>query len=57
MNKLVMTISKLLVATVEYSKKSINMAYEMTNIRSVLDHSMELEAVCLASQGSLFVIA
>jgi len=45
------------VATVEYNKKLINMAYEMMNIRSVVDRSSELEAVCLASSGSLAEIS
>jgi len=56
-DKLALTISKLPVATVEYNKKLINMAYEMMNIRSVVDRSMELEAVTLASAGSLAEIS
>ena len=56
-DKLALTIAKLPVATVEYNKKLINMAYEMMNIRSVVDSSMELEAVSLASSGSLAEIS
>jgi enoyl-CoA hydratase len=56
-DKLALTIAKLPVATVEYNKKLINMAYEMMNIRSVVDRSMELEAVTLASAGSLAEIS
>ena len=56
-DKLALTIAKLPVATVEYNKKLINMAYEMMNIRSVVDRSMELEAVSLASSGSLAEIS
>ncbi len=56
-DKLALTIAKLPIATVEYSKKLINMAYEMMNIRSVVERSMELEATCLASSGSLAEIS
>ena len=52
-NKLAQTITKLPSATVEYNKKLINMAYELMNIRLVMDRSCELEAICLASPGSL----
>jgi len=52
-DKLALTIAKLPVATVEYNKRLINMAYEMMNVRSVVERSMELEAACLASPGSL----
>jgi enoyl-CoA hydratase len=44
-----MTISKLPAATVEYNKKLINMAYELMGVRQVIDRSMELEAIALAS--------
>jgi enoyl-CoA hydratase/carnithine racemase len=43
------TIAKLPAATVEYNKKLINTAYEMMGIRQVIDRSMELEAIVLAS--------
>ena len=52
-NKLAQTIAKLPTATVEYNKRLINMAYEMMNIRSVVERSMELEAACLTSSASL----
>jgi len=52
-DKMAHTIAKLPSATVEYNKKLINMAYEMMNIRSVVERSGELEAACLASPGSL----
>lgn len=52
-DKLALTIAKLPVATVEYNKRLINMAYEMMNVRSVVERSMELEAACLVSSGSL----
>jgi len=56
-DKLGQTIAKLPFATVEYNKKLINMAYELMNIRLVVDRSMELEATCLTSSGSLPEIA
>jgi enoyl-CoA hydratase len=52
-NKLARTIAKLPIATVEYNKKLINMAYELMNIRLVIERSCELEGVCMASPGSL----
>ncbi len=51
------TIAKLPSATVEYNKKLVNMAYEMMNIRQVMERSLELEAICLASSGSLPEVA
>lgn len=56
-NKLARTIAKLPTATVEYNKKLINMAYELMNIRLVMERSSELEAICLASSGSLPEVA
>jgi len=56
-DKLALTIAKLPVATVEYNKRLINMAYEMMNVRSVVERSMELEAACLVSSGSLAEIS
>jgi enoyl-CoA hydratase len=55
--KMAQTIAKLPFATVEYNKKLINMAYEMMNIRSVVERSCELEAINLTSPGSLPEIA
>ena len=46
------TIAKLPAATVEYNKKVINMAYELMGVRQVIDRSMELEAIALASTDS-----
>jgi len=46
------TIAKLPATTVEYNKKLINMAYELMGVRQVIDRSMELEAVALASPES-----
>jgi len=46
------TIAKLPAATVEYNKKLINMSYELMGIRQVIDRSMELEAIALASTDS-----
>ena len=46
------TIAKLPAVTVQYNKKLINMAYELMGVRQVLDRSMELEAVALASPNS-----
>lgn len=46
------TIAKLPAATVEYNKKVINMAYELMGVRQVIDRSMELEAIALASAES-----
>jgi enoyl-CoA hydratase len=56
-NRTALTISKLPFATVEYNKKLINMAYELMNIRQVMERSLELEAVTLASSGSLPEVA
>ena len=46
------TIAKLPAATVEYNKKLINMSYELMGVRQVVERSMELEAITLASTGS-----
>jgi len=46
------TIAKLPAATVEYNKKLINMAYELMGVRQVIERSMELEAIALASTES-----
>jgi enoyl-CoA hydratase len=43
------TIAKLPAATVEYNKKLINMSYELMGVRQVIERSMELEAIALAS--------
>jgi enoyl-CoA hydratase len=43
------TIAKLPAATVEYNKKLVNMSYELMGIRQVIERSMELEAITLAS--------
>lgn len=56
-NKIAQTIAKLPTATVEYNKKLINMAYELMNIKLVIERSSELEAVCLASTKSLPEVA
>jgi hypothetical protein len=50
--KQAMTIAKLPMATVEYNKKLINMSYELMGVRQVLERSMELEAMALASTGN-----
>ena len=47
-----LTIAKLPAATVEYNKKLINMSYELMGVRQVLERSMELEAIALASAHS-----
>ncbi len=49
--KRALTIAKLPAATVEYNKKLINMSYELMGIRQVIERSMELEAIVLASTG------
>jgi len=51
------TIAKLPATTVEYNKKLINTAYEMMGIRQVIDRSMELEAIALASTDTAPEIA
>ncbi len=43
------TIAKLPATTVEYNKKLINMSYELMGVRQVVERSMELEVVALAS--------
>ena len=52
-----LTIAKLPRATVEYNKKVINMSYELMGIRQVVERSMELEAIALASAESMPEIA
>ena len=47
-----LTIAKLPAATVEYNKKLINASYEHMGVRQVIERSMELEAITLASQDS-----
>ena len=47
-----LTIAKLPAATVEYNKKLINMSYELMGVRQVIERSMELEAIALASSDS-----
>ena len=47
-----LTIAKLPAATVEYNKKLINASYEHMGLRQVIERSMELEAIALASQDS-----
>lgn len=56
-NKLAGTIAKVPAACNEYSKKLVNMTYELMNIRLVMERSSELEAACLASTDSLPEIA
>ncbi|MEM7406841.1 MAG: enoyl-CoA hydratase/isomerase family protein [Pseudomonadota bacterium] len=45
-----MTIAKLPKATVEYNKKLVNMSYELMGVRQVLERSLELESMVLASE-------
>lgn len=47
--KQALTIAKLPAATVEYNKKLVNMSYELMGVRQVIERSMELEAIALAS--------
>lgn len=47
-----LTIAKLPAATVEYNKKLINSSYELMGVRQVIERSMELEAIALASRDS-----
>ena len=47
-----MTIAKLPAATLEYNKTLINMSYELMGVRQVLERSLELEAMALASADS-----
>jgi len=51
-NKLAQTISKVPAACVEYSKKLVNMTYELMNIRQAMERSSELEAMVMASPES-----
>ena len=50
-NKLAQTIAKVPVASNEYSKRLVNMAYDLMNIRSVMERSGELEAICLTASA------
>ncbi len=47
-----LTIAKLPATTVEYNKKLVNMSYELMGVRQVIERSMELEAITLASADS-----
>jgi enoyl-CoA hydratase len=47
-----LTIAKLPAATLEYNKKLINSSYELMGLRQVIERSMELEAIALASRDS-----
>jgi enoyl-CoA hydratase len=51
-NRQAQTIAKLPAATVEYNKRLINMSYELMGVRQVVERSMELEAITLASADS-----
>ena len=52
-DKMARAIAKMPATVVEYNKRLVNMAYDMMNIRQVMERSAELEASCLASPGSL----
>jgi len=52
-NKMARAIAKVPIAVVEYNKKLVNMAYDLMNIRQVIERSSELEAACTASPESL----
>ncbi len=52
-NKLAQTIAKVPAGSNEYSKKLVNMTYELMNIRLAMERSIELEAACLSSPDSL----
>lgn len=52
-NKLAQTIAKVPAGCNEYSKKLVNMTYEMMNIRLAMERSIELEANCLSSPDSI----
>ena len=45
-NKMAQTIAKVPVISNRYSKKLVNMAYELMGIRAVMDSSDELEGIC-----------
>ncbi len=47
-----LTIAKLPAATVEYNKKLINSSYELMGVRQVIERSLELETIALASRDS-----
>jgi len=48
-NKIARTIAKVPAVSNEYSKKLVNMAYELMGIRSVMERSGELEAFCVSA--------
>ena len=47
-----LTVAKLPAPTVEFNKKLVNMAYELMNVRQVIERSSELEAMVGASPDS-----
>ncbi len=56
-NKMAQTIAKVPAVTNEYSKKLVNMVYELMNIRLTIERSGELEAMCNASAESIPEVA
>ena len=56
-NRLALTIARVPAVTVEYNKKLVNMAYELMNIRLVMERSSELEGICQTSPASLPEVA
>ena len=52
--KLAQTISKVGVVANQYSKRLVNMAYELMGIRSTLERSYELEAVCNSASAESY---
>ncbi len=52
-NKMARTIAKVPVMANKYSKKVLNMAYELMGIRQVIERSYELEAIINGSRNSV----
>ena len=50
-NKLAQTVAKVPAVNNEFSKRLVNMAYDLVNIRSVMERSGELEAISLTASA------
>ena len=50
-NKLAQTIAKVPAVTNEYSKKAVNMAYELMGLRQVIEYSDVLEGICNSAES------
>lgn len=50
-NKLAKTMSKCPAVGIEYSKKAVNMVYELMNLRLAIERAAELDAICCSASA------